>query len=92
MRPNEIWGFLSSIWVVFSTGFFFFFSPKKTLSPLKDSIGPEGCYHKARTELNYFFYHMEALNNHVIFKIYQDLIRVERFLRQQQKGGFDVDK
>lgn len=35
---------------------------------------------------------MEALNNHVIFKIYQDLIRVERFLRQQQKGGFDVDK
>ena len=71
---------------------FFFFSPKKTLIPLKDSIGPEGCYHKARTELNYFFYHMEALNNHVIFKIYQDLIRVERFLRQQQKGGFDVDK
>ena len=70
----------------------FFFSPKKTLIPLKDSIGPEGCYHKARTELNYFFYHMEALNNHVIFKIYQDLIRVERFLRQQQKGGFDVDK
>ena len=85
-------GFYLQFGLFFPQAFFFFFSPKKTLIPLKDSIGPEGCYHKARTELNYFFYHMEALNNHVIFKIYQDLIRVERFLRQQQKGGFDVDK